>query len=101
MTPDRFKQSAAYITKRNVTKNIAVVLARFDVTSGHFTLEYFTKGDPTEDDIEWCEIDCTELLAEFPEIRTAETKCEKLVDTGAYSDGDVVYKFVEPLSNNK
>jgi hypothetical protein len=71
-----FKKSAQFIVKRNVSERVDRVLTRFEPKNGTLSLIYCTSDLPTDDDLEDCEIACAELIAEFPEIRKAETQCQ-------------------------
>ncbi|MEN3378452.1 MAG: hypothetical protein V7604_3807 [Hyphomicrobiales bacterium] len=75
MEATEFKESAQFIARRNVSARVVRVMASFDPNSGNLSVIYCTKGEPTDDDVEDCELTCAELIAEFPQIRTAETKC--------------------------
>ena len=71
----KFRKSATFIAKRNVSARVERVLVKFQYATGELGLVYCTSGKPTADDLEDCEIMCAELIAEFPEIRKAETLC--------------------------
>lgn len=75
MDTEVFKKSAKFIVSRNINEHVEAVFADFDSEKGSLNLIYCTKGAPTEDDEEDCELSCTELVAHFPEIRIAETRC--------------------------
>jgi hypothetical protein len=84
-----FKKAAQFIVKRNVSERVNRVLTKFDPKNGYMCLVYCTNDLPTDDDIEDCEIACAELIAEFPEIRKAETQCqqsEKCVFEGNFEE---------------
>lgn len=70
------ERSAALIARRNAGESVAQVVVGFD--NGTLRLTFRTKSEPTDDDREDCELACAELIAEFPEIRTAETRCVPL-----------------------
>lgn len=92
MTKKGFKQSAKFITKRNLTENVVKVSAKFDLAEGSLSLIYFTENKPTEKDLELCELNCAELIAEFPEIRTAKTECVVLKDyTSEIKNSDIIF----------
>lgn len=83
MNLDELIKSAKFISNRNVSDRVQKVLISFDENVGHLTLVYHLQLSPTEDDIEDCELTCAELIAEFPEIRTAETLCISGADCAA------------------
>lgn len=70
------ERSAALIAKRNAGESVARVTVGFD--DGTLRLTFCTTSEPSDDDREDCELACAELIAEFPEIRTAETRCVSL-----------------------
>lgn len=70
-----FKKSARFIVKRNVSARVDRVFASFEPQDEALRLIYCTSGGPTDDDLEDCETTCAELIAEFPEIKKAETQC--------------------------
>ncbi|MET3518176.1 hypothetical protein ABIC63_005988 [Pseudacidovorax sp. 1753] len=39
------------------------------------TVAYYIDGEPSEEEIELCELSMSELLAEFPDVKSADTKC--------------------------
>jgi hypothetical protein len=75
METTAFKNSAEFIVRRNVSARVARVMVSLDPNSGNLSVIYCTEGEPTDDDVDDCELTCTELIAAFPQIRTAETKC--------------------------
>ena len=75
MTIGEFKKSAEFIAKRNVSERVVRVIASFDEIVQHLSVVYIVDSEPCDDDREDCELTCAELIAEFPEIRTAETTC--------------------------
>ena len=75
MDRETFKKSAEFISRRNVSDRVLRVIVTFDRDEGRLKVVYCLQGDPNEGDYEDCELTCTELIAEFPEIRVAETEC--------------------------
>jgi hypothetical protein len=75
MDQAKFLTAATFIAKRNISDAVTRVIARFDENSGHMTVIYCFNSAISEDDREWCELTCGELVAELPKIVTAETKC--------------------------
>ena len=86
-----FKKSAQFIVKRNVSERIARVFASFEPQEGSLHLIYCTRGMPTNDDLEDCEIACAELIAEFSEIKKAKTQCLSSEEYLLESDQDEVF----------
>lgn len=91
MNRETFVQSARYIAARNLTDNVVAVTASFDALSGHLLVSYYTLGEPTEDDEEWCDITYAELSSAFPEILSARTCCARLGERTP-ERGDLVYE---------
>ena len=86
-----FKKSARFIIKRNVSERVDRVLASFEPKKGDLRLIYCIRGKPTDDDVEDCEIACAELIAEFPEVRTAETQCLSSEECTSMDNQDEVF----------
>ena len=80
MTTDVFKNSASFIAKRNISQRVIRVIATFDQSARHLSVIYVLNGEPSENDREDCELTGSELIAEFPEILTAETSCISVAD---------------------
>jgi hypothetical protein len=92
MEAAEFKKSARFIARRNVSARVARVMATFDPDSGNLSVIYCTEGEPTDDDVEDCELTCTELIAEFPQIKTAETKCVSSEQCAPNDEDAVVFR---------
>ena len=75
MDQEIFKKSAKLISQRNVSDRVLRVIVSFDQHEGLLKVLYCLQGCPKEGDYEDCELTCTELIAEFPDIRQAETEC--------------------------
>ncbi len=75
MKQEAFKTSAEFIAKRNVSDRVLRVIVSFDRREAHLKVIYHLRCDPEESDYEDCELTCAELVAEFPEIKVAETRC--------------------------
>ena len=89
-----FKESARYITARNVTPNVAAVTATWDAVTGHLHVTYHLDGPPTDDDEEEMELTVGELVAEFPAIQTASSGLRSVVDLRAGERGDLVFERI-------
>ena len=75
MNQSILKKSAEFIVKRNVSERVARVIVGFDQHDGKLIVIYCLDGELLEDDRQDCELTCTELIAEFPEVKVAETMC--------------------------
>ena len=64
--------ASEHIVARNVTDNVSMVRLRWNEATSHLALVFAYSSAPSEDDLEWQELSMTELLAEFPDIVTAE-----------------------------
>ena len=91
MDTEVFIKSAQFIVNRNVSERVDRVLASFDQKTGCLCLIYFISGPLNDDDVEDCEIACAELIAEFPEIRKAETQCLPSEKCGSEGDQTEVF----------
>ncbi|MDR2155322.1 MAG: hypothetical protein LBE78_09905 [Burkholderiaceae bacterium] len=89
-----FKNSARFIVRRNVSERVDRVLAKFEPKNGRLRLVYCIRGLPTNDDLEDCEIACSEIIAEFPEIREAETQCQPSEQYASETDLDEIFSRV-------
>ncbi len=78
MDEDQLDVSARYIVKRNLSSNIEAAAIQWDAVEGRLDLTYYTSAAPSDEDEESCEIAMTELIAEFPDIRAADTHLVKL-----------------------
>jgi hypothetical protein len=67
-----FHISATQIAARNLTANIAAVTAGFDY--GHLGVTYFCTSEPTIGDEQERETTVAELIAAFPQIKTADAE---------------------------
>jgi hypothetical protein len=65
---------------RNVSERVIRVIVAFAQEAQHLSVIYISDGVPSADDWEDCELTCGELIAEFPEIKSAETACVRAVD---------------------
>lgn len=86
--------SARYIVKRNLTSNVEAAPIQWDTALGKLDLTYYTSAAPSAEDEEWCEIAMTELIAEFPDIRAADTHLARLgaEDFGNLRDLRLVFR---------
>ncbi|WP_340647046.1 hypothetical protein [Phenylobacterium sp.] len=91
MDEEVFRRSAQLIARRNLNDRINRVLANFNSKDGMLNVIYCVEGDPSDDDIEECEITCAELIAEFPEIREARTLCVSVAQCEHFNVDDVVF----------
>jgi hypothetical protein len=94
MLQSDFKESARYITARNVTLNVAAVTATWDAATGHLHVTYHLDGPPTDDDEEERELTVAELVAEFPAIRTASSEFGSVEDLRAGVRDDLVFERI-------
>jgi hypothetical protein len=75
MTEDELKKSAEFIVRRNASNRVLSALVTFEPCEGRLKIVYCFYAEPEENDREDCELACTELIAEFPEVKVAETMC--------------------------
>jgi len=75
MNEERFANASRVIVARNVADRVVYVTTSFAEHDAMLRVVYFFEGAPTDDEIELCELACSELIAEFSEIRRAETGC--------------------------
>ncbi len=75
MERQQLERAAKVISARNVTPNVKMVTIGWDSANAKLTLRYYTDTAPSDDDEEFCEIALAELIAEFPDIRKADTAC--------------------------
>ena len=87
MNENLFKKSTAFIVKRNVSDRVVSVVVTFNPVEGRLKVIYCFRGDPQEEDREDCELACAELIAEFPEVKIAETMCVPLAECPVASGG--------------
>lgn len=85
-----FKESANHIVRRNVSERVVQVHVSFDSGNGLLQLLYCTEHAPTDDDLEDCELTCGELIAEFPDIISAETDCRP-IDKCSDDEASIVF----------
>ena len=78
-----FEAEARLIASRNLTLNVAAIHAKFDDNLGHLDVTYFLFDPPSADDEEFRELLVGELVAAFPEIRTASSKFGSLAELDA------------------
>jgi hypothetical protein len=83
-----FKKSGEFIADRNVSDRVLRVVITFEQHEGRLRVVYCLRGEPTEEDCEDCELTCAELVAEFPEIKMAETRCIPISEY-VISDNDI------------
>ena len=87
---DEFKKSAKFIAAKNVGAQVVKVIFNFDPETGHIKITYYTEGEPSDGDRDNCELTCSEMIAAFPEIRTAETNCQAFVSDERVTEKDLV-----------
>ncbi|GAB2469062.1 hypothetical protein GCM10027082_20720 [Comamonas humi] len=75
MKPEHLINAATSIVERNRSPNLIEARVAWDGSTGVLSLAYVTRKEPSDDDEELCELSMTELLAEFPDVVTAETAC--------------------------
>lgn len=86
--------AARVIVQRNVTERVSAVTVKWNPEESHLTLHYYVEGAVTDDESELCELATGELLAQFPDIETAENECVSMENArvdGANLDG-LVYR---------
>ena len=81
MTSAEFLSSARLIAQRNLTDNVRAISAGF--SDRHLSVTYYVASEPTIGDEEERELTVAELIAAFPEVKTADAYSE-------ISTGDVV-----------
>lgn len=69
--------AAEMVSRRNVNENVVAVGILWDSFESKLTVKYYLDHEPTDDDVELCELSLTELLSEFSDIVIAETACIK------------------------
>ncbi len=87
-------ESARYIVRRNLSGNVEAATIQWDAAEGRLERTYYTELAPSDDDEEWCEVAMTELIAAFPDIRTADTHLVRLGadDPGTRGDERLVFR---------
>lgn len=78
MSSTEFLSSAKLIAKRNLTDNVRAVSASF--ADQHLSVTYYVASEPTIGDEEERELTVAELIAAFPEVKTADAYSE--ISTG-------------------
>ena len=87
MNEVEFRKSAECIAKRNITDRVISIVVTFDQRTGKLKVIYCLCGEPREGDRENCELTCAELIAEFPEVKLAETLCVPITQCPEESSG--------------
>lgn len=75
MKPEHLLNAATLIVDRNRSPNLVEARVAWDGPTQVLSLAFGTRERPSDEDKEWCELSMAELLAEFPEVVTAETSC--------------------------
>ncbi|OWT73781.1 MULTISPECIES: hypothetical protein [unclassified Achromobacter] len=75
MEKSALEKAAALIAQHNLTPQVAGVRVGWDEVTAKLVVQYFVDGEVADDERELCELTLTELLAEFPDVRTADTQC--------------------------
>lgn len=75
MKPEHLFNAAALIVEGNRSPNLVEARVAWDGPTQVLSLAYGTRERPSHEDKEWCELSMAELLADFPEVVTAETAC--------------------------
>ncbi len=83
-----FKSAAQFIAKNNASERVVRVVATFEREVGRLKVVYWLRGEAQEEDRYDCELTCSELIAAFPEIKTAETMCLSIAE-GTVNDGEI------------
>ena len=92
MDTNALARAASLIAKGNVNSSISAVRLDWNSALLRVSVLYFVDGDVSDDERELCELTLAELLAEFPEIRTAETQCLPTIDEAAYAPTISIYR---------
>ncbi len=95
MTPTALQHAATFIAKGNLTPRVFSVRVDWNESQLHLLVQYFVLGEPGDDERELCELTLTELIAQFPDIQTAETQCLPASTLATYGQDGVVYCGVE------
>jgi len=86
------QRTASLIAKGNVTPQVACVSVDWDGVAGKLTVNYFVDGSINDDERELCELTVAELVAEFPEIRKADTQCLPYSSDECVMNEGIVYR---------
>jgi len=91
MSHAAFLSEASLIASRNLTDNIRAVSASLE--NGHLSVTYYMASEPTIGDEEERETTVAELIAAFPEIKTADAYSEEVTsDVVALRGEQVVFQ---------
>ncbi|SEL60169.1 hypothetical protein SAMN05216359_1123 [Roseateles sp. YR242] len=92
MNTEALAKASKLIAARNVNSRVKSVKVGWDAVTSKLTVAYYIDREPSEEEIELCELSMGELLAEFPEVITADTKCvDALADDDSIVLPGVVY----------
>ncbi|WP_281849283.1 hypothetical protein [Dyella sp. GSA-30] len=88
------ENTVADIVGRNLTRRVSTAAFQWNARDGHFQLIYLTTELPCIEDIDAIELAATEIVAEFPSIRTTATDVVLInEDTSAVmADPCIVYQ---------
>jgi hypothetical protein len=93
MNSEALLNAATFIVRQNASANLISASVEWDRSIACLTITSIFECDPSEDDLEHGELSVAELLAEFPDVVTVETKYK--ADTGQTQhspDAMVVYQ---------
>ncbi len=73
MTLTELANSSRFIVARNLTPNVAAAFVHWDDKQRHLRLTYVFDRTPSDADEEELELSMAELIADFPDIVSADT----------------------------
>lgn len=79
------------ISKTNVNENVIAVGVAWDENTHKMSVNYYVDGLLSDEERELCDLTVTELLAEFSDIRSADSQCLNSRD-GIKQQDTLVYR---------
>jgi len=70
--------ASSLIAKRNLTEKVISVNVNWDDECSKLVVTYYVDGIVHDDERELCEITLSELLAEFSDVKLADSQCVRV-----------------------
>lgn len=83
MNTRELMNASGLIAKHNLTNSVAAVTVSWNEDISKLTVIYHIDGIASDEDQELCDLTLTELLAEFSDVKLADSYC---VSTGDHFD---------------
>lgn len=75
MTNQELMNASSFIARRNLNEKVIGVTVNWDAGISKLTVTYYVDGVVSDEERELCELTLAELLAEFSDVKLADSQC--------------------------